>query len=104
MLLYLVHNNTARLDGNFDWEGCGGGGDFVHLAAYGCFVIHTCEQWTHKGAQRQGRSDTQRGREPSRRAEKVGEGWWGGGGRGGGWKRRKVPGAPLDAVLRACDI
>lgn len=76
------------------------GGDFVHLAAYGCFVIHTCEQWTHKGAQRQGRSDTQRGREPSRRAEKVGEGWGG----GGGWKRRKVPGAPLDAVLRACDI
>lgn len=87
MLLYMVHNNTARLDGNFDW----GGGDFVHLAAYGCFVIHTCEQWTHKGAQRQGRSDTQRGREPSRRVEKVGEG--SGGGRGGGGGRDgKSPG------------
>lgn len=68
----------------------------MHLTAYGCFVIHTCEQWTHKGAERQGRSDTQRDREPPRRVETVGEGWERG--------RWKVPGAPLDAVLRACDI
>lgn len=95
MLLHLVYNNTAGLDGNFD-----GGATLCISLHMAVFVIHTCEQWTHKGAERQGRSDTQRDREPSRRAEKVGEGCGG----CGWWKRRKVPGAPLDAVLRACDI
>lgn len=75
MLLYLVPNSTARLDGNFDW------GDLVHPAAYGCFVIHTCEQWTHKGTERQGRPDNT---ERPRAVEAGGEsgrrlvgGWWG---------------------------